>query len=151
MTACNSLLSSMHSNMHNNMHKSMNKSMHSNMSDGRSEWPRTKVEELRDRAEGADLRGSKTRGPEPRGSEPRGRSVGAEPTHTHKQTNEQTDQRQESERKVRAVECRSGQALEMLRARTAGQHRARQAKECQNNQAHRQASHIPPKHTSIDT
>ncbi len=75
--------------------------------------------------------GPRREGPSRGGPSQRGRSVGAE------QTNEQTDQRQESERKVRAVECWSNRALEMLRARTAGQHRTRQAKECQNNQAHR--------------
>ncbi len=47
----------------------------------------------------------------------------------------QTNKRQESERKIRAVECRNDRALEMLRVRTAGQRRARQAMECQNDQA----------------
>jgi hypothetical protein len=68
------------------------------------------------------------------------RSVGAESTHTytHTLTSRQmskTNKSQERVRKVRAVECWGGRALEMLRARTAGQHRARQAKECWNNQA----------------
>ena len=50
--------------------------------------------------------------------------------YTDKQTNEQTNKRQDRMRKVRAGECRGGRALEMLRARTAGQHRAREHLDC---------------------
>ena len=79
----------------------------------------------------------------------RGHSKGADPrmsiqgylsrhAHTNRQMKRQTNKRRESERKIRAVE--------MLKARTAGQRQARQTMECENDQANGQVIAQPPPH-----
>ncbi len=96
---------------------------------------------------GSELRGVRAEVTDSEGTEPRMSIQGCLSRHTHKQTDEQTNKGQENERKVRAIECRSGRAFEMVTDKTVVQRRARQAMECQNDQAIGQAIAQRHRHT----
>jgi hypothetical protein len=72
---------------------------------------------------GARAEEVRSEGTEAEGADPRRPEWGSDLLGPSRQTHKQTN---------REVECRSGRALEILRARTTGQHRAQQAMECQN-------------------